>query len=131
MASCEITQNSLNDWMNLTADEIRAKIPKAPGAKDRFKAALNRYTKFKDALATFLRLQMSETKLKAHVVQPCWNDNETCFFCHKFMRFSAEPSKITRTVTGPGVISDSLATDWLQQFDEILHKIRKVLNKIC
>ena len=46
------------------------------------------------------------------------------------MRFSAEPSKITRTCTKPGVISDSLAADWLQQFDDILNDLRNVLNKI-
>ena len=125
-----ITQISLNDWMSLTADEIRAKIPKAPGAKGRFKAALNRYTNFKNALATFLRLQMSNTSPKAHVVQPCWSDNETCFFCHKFMRFSAEPSKITRTCANPGVISDSLANNWMLQFNEILDCIWSILNTI-
>ena len=125
-----ITQISLKDWTNLTADEIRAKISKAPGAKGRFKAALNRYTNFKNALATFLRLQMSDTHSKAHVVQPCWSDNEKCFFCHKFMRFSAEPSKITRSCTKPGVISDSLAADWMQQFEGILSDLRNVLNKI-
>ena len=125
-----ITQISLKDWINLTADEIRAKIPKAPGAKGRFKAALNRFTNFKNALATFLRLQMSCTQPKAHVVQPCWSDNETCFFWHKFMRFSAEPSKITRICATPGVISESLANSWMQQFNDILDDIRHVLNKI-
>ena len=76
--SC-ITQVPLNTWMNLSAEEIRSTIPRAPGAKGRFKAALNRFSKFKDALATFLRLQMSETKTKSHIVQSSWSGNETFF----------------------------------------------------
>ena len=51
--SC-FTQIPLNVWINFTAEEIRSKIPRAPGAKGRFKAALNRFSKFEDALATFL-----------------------------------------------------------------------------
>ena len=127
--SC-ITQIPLDTWMNLTAEEIRLKIPRAPGAKGRFKAALNRFTKFKDALATFLRLQMSETKSKSHVVQPSWSGNETCFFCHKLMRFSAEPSKITRNCPSPGSLSDALSAEWIRQFDAILRKIQTILDKI-
>ena len=127
--SC-ITQIPLDTWMNLTAEEIRLKIPRAPGAKGRFKAALNRFCKFKDALATFLRLQMSETMSKAHIVQPSWSGNETCFFCHKLMRFSAEPSKITRNCPNPGTLSDALSAERIRQFDEILGKIQTILNKL-
>ena len=42
--SC-ITQIPLNVWINLTAEEIRSKVPGAPGEKGRFKAALNRSSK--------------------------------------------------------------------------------------
>ena len=127
--SC-ITQIPLHTWINLTAVEIRSKIPKAPGAKGRFKAAHNRFCKFKEALATFIRLQMSGTATRAHVVQPCWNSNESCFFCNKLMRFSAEPSKITRRCHNPGTLSEALAADWIRQFDEVLGSIQTILNRI-
>ena len=127
--SC-ITQMPLDTWINLTAEEIRSKIPKAPGARGRFKAALNRFSKFKDAFATFLRLQMSGANSKSHIVQPNWSGNENCFFCHKLMRFSAEHSKITRNCPSPGSISDALSKDWIQQFDDILKKIQTILDKL-
>ena len=127
--SC-ITQIPLNDWMNFTAEEIRTKIPRAPGAKGRFRAASNRFSKLKDSLATFLRLQMADVDTKSHIVKPSWSSNETCFFCHKLMRFSAEPSKITRTCSTPGFLSDSLSAEWIQEFDDILRKIQIILDKI-
>ena len=127
--SC-ITQIPLSVWKNFTAEEIRSKIPGAPSARGRFKAALRRFSKFKDALATFLRLQMLDASPKAHIVQPNWSGNESCFCCHKFMRFSAEHSKITRTCPSPGALSESLAADWLDQFDTILKDIQHILDKI-
>ena len=40
--SC-ITQVPLQVWIELTAEEIRSKIPGAPGASGRFRAALHRF----------------------------------------------------------------------------------------
>ena len=126
--SC-ITQIPLNVWLNFTAEEIRSKIPGAPGARSRFKAALNRFSNFKNALATFLELQMLDASPKAHIVQPSWSGNESCYFCQKLLRFSAETSKITRTSPSPGVLSESVSFDWIAQFDYILNAIQTILDK--
>ena len=127
--SC-ITQIPLHVWIELTAEEIRSKIPGAPGARGRFKAALHRFSKFKDALATFLRLQALDANPKAHIVQPSWSRNESCYFCQKLLRFSAEPSKITRTCPSPGVLPESVSSDWLAQFDFILTAIQAIPAKL-
>ena len=52
-----IAQMPLTTWQALTADEIRLRIPGAPGAKKRFCTALQRFQKIKLAISTFIRLQ--------------------------------------------------------------------------
>ena len=37
--------------------------------------------------------------------------------------------KWTSTCHNPGFLSDSLSTEWIQQFDEILQKVQTILDK--
>ena len=125
--SC-ITQIPLSVWQTMSVHEIRSRIPGAPGAKGRFKAALHRLQKVKDALTTFLRLQALDATPKAHIVEPIWSGNETCFHCQKFVRFSAESSKITRTCPSPGTLSESVPSERLLRFDEITAAIQRIID---
>ena len=125
--SC-ITQIPLSVWQTMSVHEISSRIPGAPGAKGRFKAALHRFQEFRDVLTTFLRLQSLDATPKAHIVQPTWSGNETCFHCQKLMRFSAEPSKITRACPSPGTLSESVSSEWLLRFDEITAAIQRIID---
>ena len=125
--SC-ITQIPLHVWHTLNVAEIRSKIPGAPGAEGRFKAALHRFCQFKHALATFLRLQSLNANPKAHIVQPSWSGNESCYFCQKLSRFSAEPSKITRSCPSPRTLPESVSSEWLIQFDSIIAAIQRIFE---
>ena len=111
----------------MNADEIRSRIPGAPGAKGRFKAALHRFCKFMDALATFLRLQSLNANPKAHIVQPNWSGNEICYHCQNLMRFSAEPVKLLAPALH-GTLPESVSSEWLLRFDEITAAIQRIIG---
>ena len=100
-----ITQIPLDIWQSMAAAEIRLRIPGAPGAKKRFLAAVKRFSKFKDALSTFVRLHSLDVTPRSHVVAPTWDGNEACFHCAKLIQFSVEPRNLTRNCPPPWCVA--------------------------
>ena len=121
-----ITQISLDTWQSMSADEIHSRIPGAPGAKKRFLAALKRFTKFKEALSTFLRLQTLDAIPRSDIVAPTWDGNKACFHGGKLIQFSVEPRNLTRNCPASATLPDSVSSEWLLRFDAITAAIRRI-----
>lgn len=125
-----ITQLSLEKWNSMTAQEIRSALPTRPGPLKRFRAAINRITRFQDALERFKANQTLENNCRTHILAPNWAQTERCASCNAPINFSCEPRKLTRKCTKPKDFPVQILDSWSQSYEVMLRLLQSICSKL-
>ena len=126
-----ITQVPLSTWQAMTAEEIRRRMPGAPGAKKRFNAALQRFQKIKLALATlsgFNLLMCCPARTLSPLLELGWERG--LLSVPKLFQFSVEPRNLTRKCPNPGTLPESMSSEWLLRFDAGIAAIQQIIDQL-
>ena len=118
-----ITHFPLETWKSMTKDKTRSCLPARPGPLKRFKAARNRFCKFKAALVQFSQQQVLETVKRTHLLAPSWRPDEPYHFCVKMMNVSTRPRNITSACPSAHDLPTDLLTCWTEQFSTMIADI--------
>ena len=125
-----VMQLHLDEWMKLSPESLRTKIPGQPGIKKRFLAASRRFGHFKNVLLNFWQMQLLGNTKRTHIVAPAWCENEACHFCGKLLQFSTRPRIIASPCPSSCDISPDLFKMWCLQFDDFLAKLLSILDSL-
>ena len=125
-----VMQLDINEWLKLSTDSLRLKIPGQPGIRKRFLAASRRFAHFKNVLLHFWQMQILGNATRTHIVAPSWTENESCHFCGKLIQFSTRPRIIASTCHSACDLSPDLFSAWCLQFDDVLAKLQTLLDSL-
>ena len=114
----------------MSSDEIRSAPPTKPGPINRFRAAKNRITRFKEVLERFRHNMILENDFHTHLLEPIWAPTETCACCKKVLNFAAEPRNITRRCPSTSYFPVQMLDNWSLNYDSMLRDIDSILSKL-
>ena len=126
--SC-ITELPLETWQDMSLQDMKSKLPGAPGPKKRFVAAKKGILRFQSAMHTVQRLQFLGAAKRPHIVAPAWQNNDKCFCCQKLLHCSVEPRNLSRDCSNTHDVPSSLFLEWEQKFQNMLDSIEHIISK--